>query len=171
MARFCKCKGLRNGSGVSALRACFQPVGRVVVCWEPAPAVYLMKIVGVFSLIREALLTTNHARSRQSRRNHRGIAFIHHELNVLDNLTCRKRFLGVSRCVGLSRLIDRKKIHADTGLSAAPGFNVPTTTLLGTLPIAQQQMVEIAKPFSYGAPLDLDERLSLTLRKRRAAKL
>lgn len=81
-----------------------------------------------------------------------GIAFIHQELNVLDNLDIAANiFLGREprRALGL---IDRKKIHADAApLIQRLGLHVPTTTLLRDLPIAQQQMVEIAKALSLSA--------------------
>ena len=44
-----------------------------------------------------------------------GIAFIHQELNVLDNLDVAANvFLGREPLIGPFRLIDQKKIHADT---------------------------------------------------------
>src|ERR1051325_8704500 len=44
-----------------------------------------------------------------------GIAFIHQELNVLDNLDVAANvFLGREPRIGPFKLIDRKKIHADT---------------------------------------------------------
>src|SRR5471032_3710439 len=44
-----------------------------------------------------------------------GIAFIHQELNVLDNLDVAANvFLGREPIIGPFQLIDRKKIHADT---------------------------------------------------------
>ena len=44
-----------------------------------------------------------------------GIAFIHQELNVIDNLDVAANvFLGREPLIGPFRLIDRKKIYADT---------------------------------------------------------
>jgi ribose transport system ATP-binding protein len=86
----------------------------------------------------------------------RGIAFIHQELNVFDNLDLAANvFLGREPVRGgFLRLIDRRKMHADTQVYLKRlGLNVPTTTLLGALPIAQQQMVEIAKALSLKARL------------------
>src|ERR1700730_11514437 len=63
----------------------------------------------------------------------RGIAFIHQELNVLDNLDLAANvFLGREPVRGgFLRLIDRKKMHADTQVYLKQlGLNVPTTTLL-----------------------------------------
>jgi ribose transport system ATP-binding protein len=81
-----------------------------------------------------------------------GIAFIHQELNVLDNLDVAANvFLGREPKNSLG-LIDIKKIHAD----AEPflkrlGLQVSTRTRLDRLSIAQQQMVEIAKALSLNA--------------------
>jgi ribose transport system ATP-binding protein len=81
-----------------------------------------------------------------------GIAFIHQELNVLDNLDIAANiFLGREPLNAL-KLIDRKRIHADTGpLLKRLGLEIPSTTPLRDLSIAQQQMVEIAKALSLNA--------------------
>jgi ribose transport system ATP-binding protein len=86
----------------------------------------------------------------------RGIAFIHQELNVLGNLDVAANvFLGREPVrFGFLRLIDRKRMHADAeGYLKRLGLDVPTTTLVGSLPIAHQQMVEIAKALSLNARL------------------
>jgi ribose transport system ATP-binding protein len=82
-----------------------------------------------------------------------GIGFIHQELNVLDNLDIAANiFLGREPLIAPFGLIDRKKIHADTEpLLKRLGLNIPSTTLLRNLSIAQQQMVEIAKALSQKA--------------------
>jgi ribose transport system ATP-binding protein len=83
-----------------------------------------------------------------------GVAFIHQELNVLGNLDVAGNvFLGREPRNVLG-LIDSKKIHA----AAEPfvrrlGLDVSTRTLLDKLPIAHQQMVEIAKALSLNARL------------------
>ncbi|MGA9778398.1 MAG: sugar ABC transporter ATP-binding protein [Limisphaerales bacterium] len=84
----------------------------------------------------------------------RGIAFIHQELNVLGNLEVAANvFLGREPRNALG-LIDRKKIHDDTApLLQRLGLPVSTRTRLDQLPIAQQQMVEIAKALSLNARL------------------
>src|SRR3954467_2319408 len=75
-----------------------------------------------------------------------GIAFIHQELNVLDNLDIAGNiFLGREPRHVLG-LINRKKIHADAEVYLKKlGFDVPSTTRLDRLSIAQKQLVEIAK--------------------------
>jgi ribose transport system ATP-binding protein len=83
-----------------------------------------------------------------------GIGFIHQELNVLENLDVAANvFLGREPRNAL-RLIDRKKIHADTGpFLRRLGLEVSTHTRLGKLSLAHQQMVEIAKALSLNARL------------------
>lgn len=82
-----------------------------------------------------------------------GIAFIHQELNVLDNLDVAANvFLGREPLLGPFKLIDQKKIHADTEpFLKRLGLNISSKTRLDRLPIAQQQMVEIAKALSLNA--------------------
>src|SRR5215468_168606 len=82
-----------------------------------------------------------------------GIGFIHQELNVLDNLDVAANvFLGREPVMTPFRLIDSKKIHADTEpYLKRLGLNISTRTRLDQLSIAQQQMVEIAKALSLNA--------------------
>ena len=100
----------------------------------------------------------------------RGIAFIHQELNVLDNLEVAANvFLGREPRNALG-LIDRKKIHDDTApLLQRLGLPVSTHTRLDQLPLAQQQMVEIAKALSLNARLIImdEPTSSLTLSETR----
>ena len=81
-----------------------------------------------------------------------GIAFIHQELNILDNLDVAANvFLGREPRLPFG-LIDRRKIHADTQpFLDRLGLKISTHTRLDRLPIAQQQMVEIAKALSLQA--------------------
>ncbi|MCZ6671373.1 MAG: sugar ABC transporter ATP-binding protein [Verrucomicrobia bacterium] len=82
-----------------------------------------------------------------------GIAFIHQELNVVDNLDVAANiFLGREPRIKPFGLVDRKKIHAD----AEPyinrlGLDIPSDTRLDKLSVAYQQMVEIAKALSLNA--------------------
>jgi ribose transport system ATP-binding protein len=84
----------------------------------------------------------------------RGIAFIHQELNVLDNLDVAANvFLGREPRNALG-LIDRKTMDANTApLIQRLGLQISTRTRLDKLSIAQQQMVEIAKALSLNARL------------------
>src|SRR4051812_19566618 len=84
-----------------------------------------------------------------------GIAFIHQELNVLDNLDVAANvFLGREPKIGPFQLINQKKIHADTEpYLKRLGLNISSRTRLDRLSLAQQQMVEIAKALSLNARL------------------
>jgi ribose transport system ATP-binding protein len=97
-----------------------------------------------------------------------GIAFIHQELNLLDNLDVASNVLLGREPTGWGalRLVDRRKMHAivqpylvQLGLTIAPD------TAVAGLSIAQQQLVEIAKALSLKARvLIMDEPTSsLTL--------
>ncbi|MEJ7712660.1 MAG: ATP-binding cassette domain-containing protein [Pyrinomonadaceae bacterium] len=77
-----------------------------------------------------------------------GIAFVHQELNVLDNLDVASNvFLGREPLRGgFLKLLDSKRMHDETRVHLERlGLNVPTDTALSRLSIAHQQMVEIAK--------------------------
>jgi ribose transport system ATP-binding protein len=84
-----------------------------------------------------------------------GIALIHQELNVLDNLDAAGNvFLGREPRRGPLRLIDRAKIERDTEpYLQRLGLSISSRTPLSELSIAQQQMVEIAKALSLNARL------------------
>jgi ribose transport system ATP-binding protein len=98
-----------------------------------------------------------------------GVAFIHQELNILDNLDVAANvFLGREPRSGPFRLIDQGRIHADTAaVLRRIGLEVPTHARLDTLSLAQQQMVEIAKALSLNARMIImDEPTScLTLKE------
>jgi ribose transport system ATP-binding protein len=100
---------------------------------------------------------------------HFGIAFIHQELNVLDNLDVAANvFLGREPTYGGPlRLVNRRKMNKETQtLLNRLGLNISPQTPLIRLSVAQQQLVEIAKALSLNARiLIMDEptsSLSLT---------
>jgi ribose transport system ATP-binding protein len=97
-----------------------------------------------------------------------GIAFIHQELNLLDNLDVAGNVLLGREPIGWGplRLVDRRKMH----VMVQPyldqlGLNISPDTAVDGLSIAQQQLVEIAKALSLKARvLIMDEPTSsLTL--------
>ena len=73
-----------------------------------------------------------------------GVALIHQELNLSDNLDVGANiFLG--REPVKHGLIDRKKIRDEsTALLKRVGLNVSPDTIVSRMPIGQQQLVEIA---------------------------
>ena len=82
------------------------------------------------------------------------VAFVHQELNVLDNIDVAGNiFLGREPLkAGPLKLIDRKKIHADTKpYLERLGLDISPHTQLNRLSIGQQQLVEIAKALSIDA--------------------
>jgi len=97
-----------------------------------------------------------------------GVAFIHQELNVLENLDVASNvFLGREPRTALG-LVDNAKIHADTlPLLRRLGLEVSSRTRLDRLSLAQQQMVEIAKALSLNSRLIImdEPTSSLTLQE------
>ena len=83
-----------------------------------------------------------------------GIAFVHQELNLFDNLDVAANvYIGREPRIG-GVLVDEKKMRADV----APylqrlGANFAPDTPVSRLSLAQQQMVEIAKALSVNARL------------------
>lgn len=97
-----------------------------------------------------------------------GIAFVHQELNLFDNLDAAANvFIGREPLFGgLLRLVDRAKLEAQTQkLLDMLGVDFLPHTLVAELSIAQRQLLEIAKALSLNARLlILDEPTSsLTL--------
>ena len=101
-----------------------------------------------------------------------GIEFIHQELSVLDNLDVAANiFLRREPTKGgFLKLIDRKRIHRDADeLLHKLGLDISSRTLLNRLPLAHQQLVEIARSLSAGARIIImdEPTSSLTLTETR----
>ena len=96
------------------------------------------------------------------------VAFIHQELNVLDNLDVAANvFLGREPKNAFG-LIDFRKIHADTEpFLQRLGLDISSRTPLEKLSIAQKQMVEIAKALSLNSRIIImdEPTSSLTLQE------
>ncbi len=89
----------------------------------------------------------------------RGIAMIHQELNLVDELSVADNiFLGRER-VGRAGLVDRRGTDAAAAaVLRRVGCDVPPGVAVGALSIAQKQLVEIAKAVSLeAAVLIMDE--------------
>jgi ribose transport system ATP-binding protein len=85
-----------------------------------------------------------------------GIGFIHQELNILDNLSIAGNiFLGREPTMGgFLKLINRRQMRTATEPYLQQlGLTLSADTLLNQMPIAQQQMVEVAKALSLDARL------------------
>lgn len=103
-----------------------------------------------------------------------GIAFIHQELNLADNLTVGANiFLGREpRKWSLPGLIDQREIHRRTAaLIAQLGMHFSPETKVSDLTIGHQQMVEIAKALSQEARVLIMDEPSSSLTRHETAVL
>ncbi len=126
-----------NGAGKSTL---MKILGGIV-----APDIGTIEIDGV-----------SHARLSVAGSMMAGIAFVHQELNLFDNLDVASNvFIGREpRKFGILNLVDRQKQRAAvTPLLRRLGANFAPDTPVSKLSLAQQQLVEIAKALSYDARL------------------
>jgi ribose transport system ATP-binding protein len=126
-----------NGAGKSTL---MRVLGGVV---EPSGGV-----IRVDGMARSALTVTDAIGA--------GIAFVHQELNLFDNLDVAGNvFIGREPVHGGPlRLIDRKRLYADTvPLLERLGCDFAPDAPLSELSLAQRQLVEIMKALSLDARL------------------
>ena len=80
-----------------------------------------------------------------------GIAFVHQELNLLDNLDAAGNvFIGREpRTPGPLRLLDRRRMAAEVGpIFARLGVDFGPDAPVAELSLAQRQLLEIAKALS-----------------------
>lgn len=85
-----------------------------------------------------------------------GIALVHQELNVCDNLTIAGNvFLGREPKKGkFLKFLDTEKLNEETKkFTDKVGLRVPVTTMLKDLTIGSQQLVEISKALSIDAKI------------------
>ncbi|GAB4459069.1 MAG: sugar ABC transporter ATP-binding protein [Armatimonadaceae bacterium] len=95
-----------------------------------------------------------------------GIAFIHQELSVLENLSVAANiFLGREKTTGgpLGLLADREMETQSEAYLKPLGLSLSPRTLVGSLSIAQRQMVEIARALSQNARLIIMDEPSASL--------
>ena len=100
-----------------------------------------------------------------------GIALIHQELNLADNLDIAANiFLG--REPGRFGLLDTARMHREARqFLAAVGFDADPGLLVSALPIGQQQLVEIAKALSTNARVLIMDEPTSSLSAREAENL
>jgi ribose transport system ATP-binding protein len=121
----------QNGAGKSTLMK--------ILAGDYPPTAGEIKIEG-------EMVSFNHPRDSRAR----GISIVYQELSLLPNLSVAENiFLG--REPGTMFAIDQQQIlnEAENVLSQLGIENIPIQTRLGTLPLAQQQLIEIAKALSY----------------------
>ncbi len=105
-------------------------------------------IIEVDGVVQEFFTVTSSIRA--------GIAFVHQELNLFDNLDVAANVLigREPRKYGLLNIVDRKRQNAAVApLLHRLGANFGPQSQVRKLSLAQQQIVEIAKALSYDARL------------------
>lgn len=100
-----------------------------------------------------------------------GIALIHQELNLSGNLD-----VGANIFLGREPLrrgmIDKRRIRDESiALLERVGLNVPPSTIVDTLPIGQQQLVEIARALSINARILIMDEPTSSLSQGETARL
>ena len=114
----------------------------------------LMKILGGVSTPDSGTIEINglpHQGLSVSESMNAGIAFVHQELNLFDNLDVAANiFIGREpRRLGWLNIVDNEKLHAIVQpYLDRLGANFSSSTLVSHLSLAQRQMVEIAKALS-----------------------
>ena len=100
-----------------------------------------------------------------------GIALIHQELNLSDNLDIAANiFLGNEP--HKFGVLDRKRIHEESaGYLKSIGLDFPTDTLVADLTIGHQQLVEISKALSVDARIIIMDEPTSSLSQKESEKL
>ena len=112
----------------------------------------LMKVLtGVYSMDSGEIIFDGRPVEIHSTRDSQalGISIIHQELNLMPDLTVAENiFIGREPMLGM--VIDKKRQNADAqALLSSLGLRFRPETVVKTLTVAGQQMVEIAKALSY----------------------
>ncbi len=102
-----------------------------------------------------------------------GIAFVHQELNVLDNLDVAANiFLGREHLAGPLRLVRNRRMHDETRpLLQRLGAEFAPDAMVSRLSIAQRQMVEIARALSVEARIIIMDEPTSSLTLQETARL
>src|SRR5438132_2000560 len=130
-----------------------------------------MRVLGGVIPPREGVISiggNDHPRITVSEATQTGIAFVHQELNLFENLDVAANvFIGREKLVGGPlKLVDSAQMRARvTPLLQRLGADFTPDTLVDNLSIAQRQMVEIAKALSIDARVIIEDEptSSLTL--------
>jgi ribose transport system ATP-binding protein len=82
-----------------------------------------------------------------------GISIIHQELHLMNHLTAAQNiFISREPRKGFGMLVDEARMNADAAaLFARMKVDIKPTDVVGSLTVARQQLVEIAKALSYDA--------------------
>jgi ribose transport system ATP-binding protein len=119
----------------------------------------LMKILGGVTTLDRGTVEIDgvpHESLTVSQSMNAGIAFVHQELNLFDNLDVAANVLigREPRKFGLLNIVDGKKLHAMVQPYLDQlGANFSSSTAVSRLSLAQRQIVEIAKALSLNARL------------------
>ena len=100
-----------------------------------------------------------------------GVAVIYQELHLVPEMTVAENLL-LGRYPRSGAFLDRRSMRAEAGrLLALVGEDISPDTKLGRLPLAQRQMVEIAKALGRGARIVAFDEPTSSLSERETRKL
>lgn len=102
----------------------------------------------------------------------RGIAIVNQELKLLPELTVAENIFLNREPRNFAKIIDKKKMLEDTAKMAAEyRIDVDPTDLVGDLPIAKQQMIEILKSLSMNPEIIILDEPTSSLARSEVEKL
>jgi ABC-type sugar transport system ATPase subunit len=101
-----------------------------------------------------------------------GISIIHQELNLVEELSVAANiFLGRELTIGFGILDERRMDRDAAELLAQLDTNIPPRTLVGTLRVGDQQLVEIAKALSLKSDILIMDEPTSALTESEVARL